>query len=390
MRLVILSAGSTHRTLATAAIYLAGYTLLHGISIGLGTFAGVMPWFPAAGWSVAAVVLCGPSFFPALLAASTLSNLLYPSHLAFGFAIAVGCGHATIYTLAGAWLRRWLGGAQIASVADVLGVALVANLAPIAASLIGAIVFGAAGVVPAPDRWLATFQWWVGDAVGVLVFTPFVLRHVERDGDARRAARTGRPLAWWELLGSGACILAAGWVTGMGARTLEGPWHLDLGHLVILPLIWLGLRRGLPGMVAGNALASVAVTAIPALVGPPGAVSANLQMQMFSLFTGTIFFGSAISAVRERAARRRILTDTIRHGILETDADGRVTFANPALRRLIGSPDGPLVGRYVWDLSNKPERRSQARDAFLELCRCQPPPQPWTSEDASGRCLRSD
>ncbi|HEY4760883.1 MAG TPA: ATP-binding protein [Thermoguttaceae bacterium] len=59
---------------------------------------------------------------------------------------------------------------------------------------------------------------------------------------------------------------------------------------------------------------------------------------------------AAEQAVSEERNRFRTLVDTISHGIVEFDLQGRITFANAAYHRIYEYPVGSLIGKIVWDI----------------------------------------
>ena len=59
---------------------------------------------------------------------------------------------------------------------------------------------------------------------------------------------------------------------------------------------------------------------------------------------------AAEQALREERNRFRALVETIPHGIVEHDLEGRITFANAVYHGMHGYPEGTLVGQYLWDV----------------------------------------
>lgn len=66
--------------------------------------------------------------------------------------------------------------------------------------------------------------------------------------------------------------------------------------------------------------------------------------------------------LRTSEARFLALVQALPHGVAEIDDEGRVAFANVALHRLLGVPEGDLIGRPAWERVPSPSER----DALAE------------------------
>jgi PAS domain S-box-containing protein len=79
-------------------------------------------------------------------------------------------------------------------------------------------------------------------------------------------------------------------------------------------------------------------------------------------------------ALAHSESRFRTLTNLLPHGVQENDAEGRITYANPALEHINGAAPGSLVGRYIWDMLANPQERDGLREYFFHLLQAQPAP----------------
>lgn len=84
---------------------------------------------------------------------------------------------------------------------------------------------------------------------------------------------------------------------------------------------------------------------------------------------------------RQSEQRFRTLVDLLPYGVQESNVEGRITFANPALERLHGSQEGGLVGRFIWDFVADAAAREELRNYLQFLVREQPPPVTYFSKD---------
>lgn len=141
--------------------------------------------WPPSGIALAAMLLCGNRVWPGILAGSFLVNastgfdassstaalasLAIPATVAFG---------ATLQALCGACLARRLGGfpnvlGSVRQISSLLAYGGIAGC--VVNASIGTAVLYATGRVPGENAAFTWMTWWVGDSIGVFVFTPVVL-----------------------------------------------------------------------------------------------------------------------------------------------------------------------------------------------------------------------
>ena len=85
--------------------------------------------------------------------------------------------------------------------------------------------------------------------------------------------------------------------------------------------------------------------------------------------------------LQESERKYRALINTAPYGILLTDLDGKIILSNPAHHRILGQPDGELLGRQVWELIAGPQRRREAKTYYQSIFSDQPPPKIYYSQD---------
>jgi len=164
-----------------AAYYIAGK---------LGAFLAIQPGYataiwPASGIALAGILLFGYRAWPGVLIGSTLVNLSISSagvhSMDAGVIImvssAIGCG-ATLQAVIGAYLVRRLAGfpSSLISEKEVYSTLFFGGLiSTLISATISTSVLLAAGVIQ-PGNFLTNWGiWWLGDAMGVLIFTPLIL-----------------------------------------------------------------------------------------------------------------------------------------------------------------------------------------------------------------------
>ncbi len=81
--------------------------------------------------------------------------------------------------------------------------------------------------------------------------------------------------------------------------------------------------------------------------------------------------------LRESQDRYRKLVEIIPHGILETDAELTLLFANPACHRTFEFPSGGMTGMRLYELLPSRKETKRFREETRLLAEKQPPPVPW-------------
>ena len=225
------------RVVAASLLLAAGYALLGRLALLLAIPPGyATAIWPPAGLSLAAVMLggrrvlagvwLGSAVTNAWLASGSSAGLTGPS-LVVAAGIAIG---ATAQALAGVTLmRRWL--RRDPDLLHPGSISAMLLFGGPAACLIGATsgvtALRVAGVLPAAAVPFSWATWYVGDTIGVLIFTPLCLALLRQDSAAWRGRRltVGVPL----LLG---CVVAVfvfryadRWEVHRAARELD-----QIGH----------------------------------------------------------------------------------------------------------------------------------------------------------------
>jgi PAS domain S-box-containing protein len=215
------------------------------------------------------------------------------------------------------------------------------------AALVGAIPVSFRYGQPLAASW---FEWWAGDALGILILTPLLLAWARSQGPARSAVRR-RPVEFGLLL---LAVTAMSWA--VFRRTGEGV--ISHQYLLLPIMAWAALRFGVRGVTAagfllGSTAAVVATRA--AWAGGSNALapdSGPLQL-VLAVGVGTTLILAAVLAEQRRTERAlrlaRFALDHGSDGFAVIDPGGRITFANEGAGRMLGCPARDLVGRAIGD-----------------------------------------
>lgn len=238
----------TLRGVALGAVYFAAGKL--GLLLA-NVHASVSPIWPATGIALAALLLWGNSFWPAIFVGAFLVNVT--SHLPEGNSVmlrtlqAIGiAGGNTLEAIAGAWFvnRVANGSRAFLRVSDVFRYTLFAGFLSTAISAtLGVTTLFACGLLAARVLAPAWLTWWMGDMVGAVVVAPLIL--IWKANPSVRFG-IGRTLEALALLLSLLVVSAINFsnLFFFGAR------HYPLAFLFIPLLVWAALRFESRGVVA--------------------------------------------------------------------------------------------------------------------------------------------
>ncbi|MFJ8013480.1 MASE1 domain-containing protein [Streptomyces sp. NPDC096339] len=235
----------------------------------------VTPLWPPTGIALAALLMLGLRVWPGIALGAFLANVfLGPSLLSV---LAITAGNTLAPVCACLMLHRAGFRNELDRLRDVLALVFLGALAGmLISSTIGSGVLVLSGAVDAGDFWPTWSVWWTGDAMGILVVTPFLL--VLRK--ARWPSRAG-PGRWLEAV---ALALGTVSVTLLVTRTPDS----TLLFLVSPFLIWAAFRFRLPGSApCALVVSTLAILAAAGNKGPFAGEDVFTVMVTLQAFNGT-------------------------------------------------------------------------------------------------------
>jgi diguanylate cyclase (GGDEF)-like protein/PAS domain S-box-containing protein len=203
-----------------------------------------------------------------------------------------------------------------------------------------------------------TIEWWVSDALAIIAFTPFLLVHVaplvrrwlsSGRGVRQSAARTARPSTAEILELTAQCgfvVFAIWFVFGYAPALPYQPLYL-----LFVPVIWVAVRRGLPGAVLTTFAISVGMMFAAWITQAHRGSLPRLQLAMFALGLTGLCLGAVVterkrveSTVRKSERRYRLLFERNLAGVFLATLAGRVLECNQAAAFMFGydSPEEVL------------------------------------------------
>ena len=335
-------------------------------------------FWPASGLAVAALLLAPSRRWGWILAAVAASGTVSsatggrPVWLSIPF---------TAGDLVEAWLAAWLLrralGAERPDLGRVRQVMALVLLGAGASALLGSLP-GTSALAwrrgPDGPPFLATWRlFWSGDALGILLVTPFALLLGAHRGQGAERPRWTLARAVEAAALAASVPAAATLVFGTGAGL-----HLERSYLLLPVLGWAAFRFGTWG--AATASLAAGVLSAWATAPPGGAASpAGVQAATFEVqaLLGLSSFAALVLAAtleeRSRAAAALQASEARMAAFLEhspaplflLDADGRLAAASRSFERMMGQPLPRLLGGLPPDMQESRGADIAAEDARI-------------------------
>ncbi|MGC2314939.1 MAG: MASE1 domain-containing protein, partial [Bradyrhizobium sp.] len=394
----------------SAATYLVELSIVAAVYIGLAESALLLPainpaatpLWPPTGFALALVLLRGYRIWPAILAGSLSPYFTAgQSVLELG---SVGIG-TLLAAFAGTWLiKRWSNGHQTFGTPSNIAKFAIISFVPttIVSSTIALAGFTIANRPSFSDPVVTWLTWWLADAAGTLVIAPVVVLW---------AMMPLRSFSNWNLLESVAVSILVSVIGIVAYSPLIGstlisddlnvvlPYRSLLGFLVLLPLMWAGLRGnqrnvataalvflgiGVWGFTVGSdpfpktdlngALLSLLVLSISVSV-PPLAVAAaiatrqNTEAHLLSVQDQLIRQIERKTLVLDSVKRhfQTLIEGVVDYAIFALDKEGHVASWNSAAQKIMGYTAEEIIGKHFGIFYRPDDRRAGAPNRALEL-----------------------
>ena len=273
--------------------YVAAYPLLDWLSY-VEPFEGldITPWNPQVGLSFPLVLLFGRRTIPFLFIAPLVSHLLLnfsPVDLREGFAHATVIGGG--YSAAALFLMRPATrfDPALPSTRDLILLMLTALVSTAFVAVGYVATTTLSGYLELQDFIEAMLSYWVGDLIGVMVVTPFVLVALLRKHTVQMSLEV--------VLQFAAIVGALALVLGFSEAA-----PLQLFYVLFLPIVWMALRGGLEGVTIGLLLTQLGLIIGVTLSPQPEGFTA-LQTLMLVLTATGLIAGELVTEHRRAEAK---------------------------------------------------------------------------------------
>ncbi len=162
---------ASHIIRVTIIVGLYILTAKFGFSLDAVSGYATLIWAPA-GIALAALVICGMNFWPAVLVGAFVAAYLNGMHLFISLAISVG---NTAGALIAAYLLKYIFDfdQSLTRLKDVVALFVAGGIGPIVSATVGTTAIWSEKLRTF-ETFSATWEaWWMGDALGILVIAPF-------------------------------------------------------------------------------------------------------------------------------------------------------------------------------------------------------------------------
>lgn len=345
---------STAEYLAKSLVSVAAFALLDWTTFSPAMAPlGITPWNPAMGLVIAVVIAGGLRFVPLLALAPFVSDLLvrdlpFPVWVTGMEAVIVGVGYWTCLLVL---LRPQTQFApSLRTLRDLLLLATVMTVAAFFVATAYNTVLMMLDYLPPAKLLESIVRYWVGEIIGFMVITPFLLLMAYRDDFPRLNL---------EMVVQGfAVIIAVVIVVGVTGRP-----QLQLSFLLMTPIVWLALRYGFEGVTAGLLLLQTCLMfALHLRSGVEADITLVQAILVILTLTG-LAIGLLVSERWEHERRLRLLQDSIARA-------ARMGSMGEFAGALAHELNQPLMaaGNYARATAaaikeDEPQRLNEARDA---------------------------
>jgi PAS domain S-box-containing protein len=394
----------------SAATYFFDLSIVAASYIGLAASALLLPeinpaatpLWPPTGFALALVLLRGYRIWPAILVGSLSPYLMADRSLLESGSVGIG---TLLATFAGTWLiGRWSNGRQtFATPSGIAKFAIIAfaptTMISSAIALAGFTLADQPGFSDSVATWLT---WWLADAAGTLVITPVVVLW---------AMMPLRGFSKWNLLESvtvSILVIVIGIVAYsplIGSNLISNdldvllPYRSLVGFLVLLPLMWAGLR-GNRRNVATAALIFIGIAVWGFSAGSDPFPKTDLNGAQLSLLVLSIsvsvpplVLAAAIAARQNteahllsvqdqlnrqierkhlalNSAKRHfqiLIEGVVDYAVFALDKEGHVASWNSGAQKIMGYTADEIFGKHFGIFYRPDERRAGAPNRALEL-----------------------
>jgi PAS domain S-box-containing protein len=363
------------RAALIVAAYLFAFIILDFITKQFEELRGIVAWYPPAGLTYTLLLVFGVRFAPAVTIALLISSLFIyrmpqPPYLLFLWAFIL----SLIYSMAAALLRQriridW----QLRKLRDVTWLVVTAVFVSALLAILSVLSSALSSDMPRSEVLNAIFHWWIGETVGVLTVTPFLLIYVmpwvKRFAEGQPVslpAHVSFPRPTLSAIGQAASLaFTLYWVFGTQVLSEFQPLFL-----ITLPLIWIALQRGFKGVTVAILALNFGVIFALWFFRFDLARLGELQLLMIINCIVGLLMGAVVTerkqteeSLREGEEKYRRLFENTSLGIFQSTLEGRAISVNPAFARMFGyaSPENALenIQNVATEVFANPNRRDE-------------------------------
>jgi len=343
------------KMLGAATLYISLYIICRNYFSFEG---GACLFFVASGQALATLIIGGRVYAWSILLGALLANLLTGDVV--WVAASKGAG-STLGALLGAVLLTRGGGfcPSLQSLRDYLRLIVCGGFGAGVSALAGATAMLGSGVLTAETYSRNLANWWMGDALGVVVTAPLMLlwwnrrktlSSLRKIVDLRRAAETILTIGLTFLAGQ---VIFLGWF-------YPSQSYVAKGYVMLIFITWIAVRLETQWLAAALAMVAIQAT-LGTLLGSgyfaDDLLESNLTncwlyvmtLSISGMVMGTYIaeYKRTIVALDDEDRHLRALFDATPDAILVSDGAGIITRANQQAGNLLGYAIEELIGRSI-------------------------------------------
>jgi signal transduction histidine kinase len=311
-------------------------TARFGLELGAVSEFATLVWLPS-GISLTALFIFGHRYWPGIAIGAFFANLVNDASLMVALGISIG---NTLEAVVGVYIlkRFTMFRGAFNSLIDVAALFAVSIVAPMISASVGVTSLLLGGIVSFPTFTKTWFAWWVGDAISILVITPFLI-------------------IWWvhhtitfqfKKFIEGALLLLATIIIALiifrqefGIKIGSAP----ITYVIFPSLIWASLRFGPRDAITMIVLiSSIAVW---------GTVDGLSQFSRFTLNESLLYIHSFIGVISMTTLLLAAVLAERKN--LEQQKDNLISFASHELKTPLTSVKAyvQILGRLVKNMKEK-------------------------------------
>jgi signal transduction histidine kinase len=291
--------------------------LLYYLSARLGYYlifkdTTALPAWPPSGIAFALIILLGRASWPGITIGALVANIMafwnnptLPAQTIISASSFIAIGH-TLETLAGNFfIKYWIkDDYPFTKAKNAFRFLFVTLLMGLIGSLVGTLSLNINGIVLISDFTKAWFSWWIGNVVGILLFTPFILSITRKKSFHFDSSKLV------EVVIFAACLVAMFFLVRMEGFT--DTLIRALPFLLIPFLLWMAFRFELLAAITGVlAISLLSIYFTMQGQGPFILSDSYNSMLLLQIFVGVISISTIVlsATVTERLkAERELLT----------------------------------------------------------------------------------
>ncbi|MGA8142507.1 MAG: diguanylate cyclase [Candidatus Acidiferrales bacterium] len=363
------------------------YLLLNRPEVILVSQLGFTAWYPATGLVFALMLGVSPWYlFLACFADALAGHLIYHQPLNSWSETVAPLAGISFYAAAAILLRGPLRiDVGLRRRRDVMRYVFLTLLAAIGSTAVGVLSVTADHTVRWDQFWSSAFAWYVGDAIGLLGFAPFLLIHVlpwvrkQFSSDRSEALKATQQTALpnqrprfgflLEAIAQAGSILLVLWI-------LFGPTlgSLHLFYLSFVPILWVAMRHGVKRVVTAILVLDFGIVAALHFFNDAPNALPKVGLLMLVVSATGLFVGSAVSErhrmakeLHERTLYLNSLIENSPVGIVVLDRGSRVELCNDAFEDLFLYKRDELMGKKLAPLISQPAEVDEAVELMSRI-----------------------